>query len=141
MNVLIAGGGIGGLTAALSLQKAGIDVTVFEAAPEILPMGVGINILPHASREFIELGLEEEIDKFAIRTSAMSYYNSEGNLVISQPCGIHAGYKWPQWSLLRGDLQSMLLRVFKERAGEDKVITDAALVDFEETPSTRGYDL
>lgn len=131
-RVLIAGGGIGGLTAALSLQRAGIDVIVYEATTEILPLGVGINVLPHASREFIELGLEEELDKFAIRTTAMNYYTCDGNLVISQPCGIHAGYKWPQWSLHRGDLHMMLLRVFKERAGKDKVVTDAALVDFQD---------
>ena len=56
MKVVIAGAGIGGLTAALSLQRAGIDVAVYESAAEILPLGVGINILPHASREFIELG-------------------------------------------------------------------------------------
>ena len=67
MKVVIAGAGIGGLTAALSLQRVGIDVTVYEAVSEIRPLGVGINILPHASREFIELGLEEEIDRFAIR--------------------------------------------------------------------------
>lgn len=132
MNVIIAGAGIGGLTAALSLQKAGIDVTVYEAVEEIKPMGVGINILPHASRELIELGLEEEIDKFAIRTTAMNYYNNEGKLVISQPCGLHAGYKWPQWSLHRGDLHLAMLEVFKQRAGEDKVITNAKLTDFEE---------
>lgn len=95
-------------------------------------MGVGINILPHASREFIELGLENEVDKFAIRTTAMNYYTADGYLVISQPCGLHAGYKWPQWSLNRGELHMMLLRVFKERAGEDKVVTDATLVDFED---------
>ena len=132
MKVLIAGGGIGGLTAALSLQRAGIDVVVHESAAEILPLGVGINILPHASREFIELGLEEEIDRFAIRTTAMNYYTSDGHLVISQPCGLHAGYKWPQWSLHRGELHMLLLRAFKQRAGEGRVVTDSRLVDFKE---------
>ena len=131
MKVLIAGAGIGGLTAALSLQRAGIDVLVHESAAEILPMGVGINILPHASREYIELGLEQEMDRFAIRTTAMNYYTAGGHLVTSQPCGLHAGYKWPQWSLHRGELHMMLLRVFRERAGHNKVVTDAALVDFE----------
>ena len=133
VKVLIAGAGIGGLTAALSLQRAGVDVSVYEAVPEIQPLGVGINILPHAAREFIELGLEEEIDRFAIRTTAMNYYSCDGQLVISQPCGLHAGYNWPQWSLHRGDLQNLLLRVFKQRAGDDKVVTDAALHDFEQS--------
>ena len=48
MHVLIIGGGIGGLATALSLQKAGIAATVFMAVPEIRPLGVGINMLPHA---------------------------------------------------------------------------------------------
>ena len=130
MKVLVAGGGIGGLTAALSLHKAGIEVTVHEAAPEILPLGVGINILPHASRELIELGLEEEINKAAIRTAAMSYYTAAGALAISQPCGLRAGYKWPQWSVGRGALHIILLEAFKRRAGADKVVTDSALSDF-----------
>ncbi|MEM7570164.1 MAG: FAD-dependent monooxygenase [Pseudomonadota bacterium] len=132
MHMLIAGGGIGGLVAALSAHKAGFDVTVFEAVETIKPMGVGINILPHAARELIELGLEEEIDAFAIRTSAMNYYTSAGKLVISQPCGRNAGYHWPQWSLHRGDLHMMLLRVFKERAGAYRVVTNAALTMFEQ---------
>jgi len=130
LKVIVAGAGIGGLTAALSLQKVGIDVVVYEATAEILPLGVGLNVLPHASRELIALGLEKEIDNFAIRTTAMNYYNCEGKLVIGQPCGLNAGYKWPQWSMHRGDLQSMLLRVFKARAGDDKVVSDAALEDF-----------
>ncbi len=132
MKVVIAGAGIGGLTAALSLHRAGIDVMVYEAAPVILPMGVGINVLPNASRELVELGLEAEIDQFAIRTSAMNYCTAEGELVISQLCGLAAGYNWPQWSLHRGDLHLMLLRVFKERAGADKVVTDSVLVDHKE---------
>lgn len=131
MKVVIAGAGIGGLTAGLSLQQAGIDVWLYEATADLKPMGVGINILPHASRELIELGLEEEVDRFAIRTKAMNYYTADGSLVISQPCGRYAGYNWPQWSLHRGDLHMMLLREFKQRAGADRVITDAALEGFD----------
>ena len=51
METLIAGGGIGGLVAALSLHAAGISCTVFEAVPALRPLGVGINVLPHAVRE------------------------------------------------------------------------------------------
>ena len=137
MKIIIAGAGIGGLTAALSLEKLGIAARVYESAAEILPLGVGLNVLPHASRELIDLGLEEAIDDFAIRTTAMNYYTCSGQLVISQPCGLHAGYRWPQWSLHRGDLQMLLLNTLLERAGHDSVITGAELVGFEETGSDR----
>ena len=129
MRVVIAGGGIGGLTAALSLHEAGIDVVVHDAVADITPLGVGINILPHAARELIDLGLEAAVDRIAIRTSAMRYYTHTGQLVISQPCGLHGGYHWPQWSLHRGELHLLLLRTFEERAGAERVIRGSSLVD------------
>ena len=58
MEVLIIGAGIGGLTLGLMLHRAGIACRIFEAAPELKAVGVGINILPHASRELCALGLE-----------------------------------------------------------------------------------
>lgn len=137
MKVIIAGAGIGGLTAALSLQRVGIDCVVYESVADIKPLGVGLNILPHAAREFIELGLEAQIDRFAIRTTAMNYYTGEGRLVISQPCGLHAGYRWPQWSVLRGDMQMLLLDTFRQRAGADKIVSNARLTGFEQQPDGR----
>ena len=68
MTVLIAGGGIGGLTLALSLHQIGVPVRVFESVPELRPLGVGINVLPHAVRELIELGLHDPLDAAAVRT-------------------------------------------------------------------------
>ena len=57
MNVVVVGAGIGGLTAALSLKAVGIDrVQILESAARIEPLGVGINLLPHAVRELTELG-------------------------------------------------------------------------------------
>ena len=130
MKVIIAGGGIGGLTAALSLHKVGIDVTVYEAVEQLEPLGVGINILPHASRELIELGLEHEVDRFGIRTTAMNYYTSSG--AGNQPALRFAcGYHWPQWSVHRGKLQMMLLSV-QERAGSDKVVENTKVIGFEQ---------
>ena len=61
MHVLIVGGGIGGLATALSLHKAGIEVTVFEAVSKIRPLGFGINMLPHATRELTELGSQDAL--------------------------------------------------------------------------------
>ena len=130
MKVLIVGAGIGGLTAALSLHKVGIEVKVFEAVSDIGPLGVGINVLPHASRELLALGLQTELDKFAIRTRSMKYFTRRGQLVISVPCGEYAGYNWPQYSLHRGEFQMMLLNVFKQRAAEDSVVTGHQLADF-----------
>ncbi|MCF7981932.1 MAG: flavin-dependent oxidoreductase [Pseudomonadales bacterium] len=133
MKVIIAGAGIGGLTAALSLQKVGIEAKLFEAAAEILPMGVGINILPHAARELDQLGLKADIDRLAIRTSAINYYTHNGKLVISEQCGTYAGYQWPQWSIHRGALQMLLLDKFRERAGVGKVVSGAQLSNFVQT--------
>ncbi len=132
MKVIIAGGGIGGLTAALSLNKIGVDVRVFESVREVKPLGVGINVLPHASRELIALGLQDELDEFAIRTRQMAYFTRGGLPVINYPSGQYAGYNWPQYSLHRGEFQMMLYRVFEERAGKDSILTGHRLVDFEQ---------
>ena len=60
-EVLIVGGGIAGLATALSLHAEGIDVAVRESVPEIRPLGVGINLLPHAIRELDALGVLDEL--------------------------------------------------------------------------------
>ena len=132
MKAIIAGAGIGGLTAGLSLQRAGLEVRIFESVAEIQPLGVGINILPNACRELCELGLQNELDQIAIRTRAMRYFTRRGKLVISSPCGEYAGYRWPQYSLHRGQLQMMLARVFRERAGDTQLVTGHHLADFEQ---------
>ena len=132
MKVIIAGAGIGGLTAALSLNKYGIEVKVFESVSELSPLGVGINVLPHASRELIALGLQDKLDSFAIRTTSMQYFTRRGKQIISVPCGEHAGYNWPQYSLHRGEFQMMLLATLRQRAGDDSVVSGHQLSGFEQ---------
>lgn len=93
MKILIAGGGIGGLTAALSLQAAGFgDVTVYESAAEITPLGVGVNLPPHAVRELTELGLGDDLARLGVLTSAFDYYDLPGQLIWLEPRGEVAGY-------------------------------------------------
>jgi 2-polyprenyl-6-methoxyphenol hydroxylase-like FAD-dependent oxidoreductase len=58
MDVIIIGAGIGGLPLGLALHRTGIPCHIYEAAPAIAPIGVGINVLPHATRELAELNLE-----------------------------------------------------------------------------------
>ena len=97
MTVLIAGGGIGGLTLALSLHQIGVSAKIFESVPELKPLGVGINVLPHAVRELIELGLHDRLDAAGVRTRELAYFSKHGKPIWSEPRGIEAGYKWPQF--------------------------------------------
>ena len=122
MRVLIAGGGIGGLAAALSLHAAGIEVEVFEQTPEIKPLGVGINVLPHAMRELTELGLQDRVAAAGIVTKELAYANRFGQMIWSEPRGRHAGYSWPQVSIHRGRLHMELLAAARD--GMDTVRCD-----------------
>lgn len=133
MTVLIAGGGIGGLTLALSLHQIGVPCRVFESVPEIKPLGVGINVLPHAARELIELGLLEELDRTGIRTSELAYFSKHGKPIWSEPRGLEAGYKWPQFSIHRGELQTLLLDAAIDRIGKENVRTGHHVSGWEET--------
>ena len=65
-DILIVGGGIGGLTLGLALHAANIPCRIFETAPEIRAVGVGINLLPHATKELAALGLEADLSRVAI---------------------------------------------------------------------------
>ena len=123
-EVVIVGAGIGGLTLGLRLHQAGIPCRIYEAAPEIKPLGVGINLLPHASKELTELGLQDALAKVAITTTKIAYYNRFGQLIYNDPSGRYGGYDWPMFSIHRGDLQMVLLAAFVERVGGDRLTTN-----------------
>jgi 2-polyprenyl-6-methoxyphenol hydroxylase-like FAD-dependent oxidoreductase len=131
--VLIAGAGIGGLSAALSLHAAGIDVQVIESATRLRPLGVGINLQPQAIRELIELGLGDQLAATGIETYELAHFDRHGNRIWGFTCGRHAGYRWPQYSVHRGELQMILLDAVRTRLGGDAVRTGAALSSFTQT--------
>ncbi len=133
MTVLIAGGGIAGLTAALSLHQIGIACRVFETVSSPRPLGVGINVLPHAVRELTELGLLDQLAETAIPTAELAYYNKHGQRIWSEARGQDAGYRWPQFSIHRGELQLILLAAARERLGAHNVLTGYHLNGWEET--------
>jgi 5-methylphenazine-1-carboxylate 1-monooxygenase len=135
MAILIIGAGIAGLTTALSLHQIGVEARVFESVDTIEPLGVGINVLPHAVRELTELGLADRLAATAIPTAELAYYSKRGQLIWSEPRGLNAGYNWPQFSILRGELQRILLDAARERLGADHVLTGHHLVRWETTPS------
>ena len=122
VDVIIIGGGIGGLTLALTLHRAGIPCRVYEAAPEIKPIGVGINLLPHAMRELASLGLEASLAARGVVTSEAVFFNRFGQLIYRELLGLAAGYAWPQVSIHRGDLQAVLVETFRERIGSDRLM-------------------
>jgi 2-polyprenyl-6-methoxyphenol hydroxylase-like FAD-dependent oxidoreductase len=122
MDVLIIGAGVGGLTLGLMLHKAGIPCRVYEAAPEIKPLGVGINLLPHAMKELSELGLEQTLTASGVLTSEAVFFNRFGQLIYQEPLGRAAGYDWPQISIHRGELQAALIATFIERVGADRLM-------------------
>ena len=132
MKITVAGAGIGGLALALMLHKRGIDVDLWEAVQEVRPLGVGINLLPHAVRELAELGLENTLAEIGVKTSQLAYYNRHGQQIWIEPRGCAAGYDWPQFSIHRGALQVALLRAATERLGVQRVHAGHAFESFEQ---------
>lgn len=130
MRVIIVGAGIGGLATALMLHRRGIRATIVEQASEVREVGVGINTLPHAIRELAELDLLPALDRVAIRTRELAYFNRQGQEVWREPRGIDAGHPVPQFSIHRGRLQAVLYDAVRERLGPDAVQTGLSLAGF-----------
>lgn len=130
-EIAIAGAGIGGLTAALSLHAAGFAVRVFESVPEVKPLGVGINLLPHAVRELDELGLRAPLEAAGIACGELAYYTKRGQRIWAEPRGLRAGYRWPQISIHRGVLQMALLDAARERLGAERIQCGVHVSGFE----------
>ena len=139
MEVTIIGGGVGGLTLGLMLHEAGIASRIYEAAPELKAVGVGVNLLPHATRELSLLGLEPALAAVAVTTQESAFFNRFGQFIFSEPTGRYAGYEWPQFSIHRGDLHTVLLEAYRLRAGADRIHTGWRCTGFDQDAD--GIDL
>ena len=121
-TVLIAGGGIGGLTLALTLHQIGVPCQVFETAREMKPLGVGVNIQPNAVRELFDLGIDADaLDSVGLPVLEWALLGLNGKEVYAEARGLDAGYNWPQYAVHRGDFHMLLYNQVVEKLGADAV--------------------
>jgi 2-polyprenyl-6-methoxyphenol hydroxylase-like FAD-dependent oxidoreductase len=129
--VLIAGGGIGGLATALTLHQIGVPCVVFEAAREMRPLGVGINMQPNAVRELYDLGIgEAELDRVGLPAREWALVGLNGNDIYSEPRGKLAGYNWPQYAVHRGQFHMLVYHKVVERIGAQAVRLGARVTGY-----------
>lgn len=110
--ILVAGGGIGGITAALCLARVGFEVVVFEKAAEFVETGAGIQISPNASRVLLELGLEPGLRAVASQPDAIEFRHwRSGKVIAATALGQTArnAYGFPYYQIHRGDLRQLLV--------------------------------
>ena len=136
MTVIIAGGGIGGLAAALSLHQVGIECDVFESVERIEALGVGINLLPHAVKELDALGLLDRLMAVGLAPRTLAYFTKHGEEIWRESRGLDAGYRWPQISIHRGHLQRVLHDAVVQRVGASRVHTGHHLSRFDLTAAS-----
>jgi len=127
-EIAIVGGGICGLALAIGLHERGIPCRVYERAPEIRELGVGITLLPHAMREFTALGIGDELVSAGIENAESCFFNRFGQLIYKEPRGKLAGYPHPEVGIHRGKLHRILFEAARNRVGEDCLLTDRELV-------------
>ena len=131
MTVIVAGGGIAGMTMALTCHELGLPVIVHESVSQLQPSGVGINLQPNAVRELYDLGLETQLDQIGVPAKEWALVGRNGNDVWAEPRGLDAGYLWPQYSVHRGRLQMLLYEEVLRRLGPNAVTTGSRLLSYE----------
>lgn len=131
LTIAIAGAGIGGLVTALVLHRQGHRVRLYEAARELRPLGVGINLLPQAVGHLETLGVAERLLQEGVETQALAYFNRHGQRIWEEPRGRFAGFAAPQISLGRGSLQRVLLAQVKQELGAGAVVVGHRLRSFQ----------
>jgi 2-polyprenyl-6-methoxyphenol hydroxylase-like FAD-dependent oxidoreductase len=132
MKVAIIGGGICGLSLALNLKQRDIECRVYERAPEIKELGVGITALPHAMREFSALGIGDKLLAAGIENRESSFFNRFGQLIYKEPRGKFAGYQYPEVGIHRGRLHVILYEAVQKKLGPEAVVTDCECVVVEQ---------
>ncbi len=141
MNIAIVGGGVVGLTLALHLHRRGIGCVVYEAAPSIEPLGVGITLLPHAMHEFAALGLQDTLRANAIENRESAFFNRHGQLIYKELRGLAAGYSVPELGIHRGTLHRILYETALQELGDERIVTNRQCTGVTQDASTASVAL
>ena len=115
---------IAGLAFAMNLHRRGLACRVYESAPEMKPLGVGITLLPHAMREFSALGLEAGLREVAIENRESVFFDRYGQFIYREPRGKFAGYQYPEAGIHRGKLHMILFAAAREEIGSENIATN-----------------
>ena len=135
-KVIIAGGGIGGLTMALTLHQIGVPCVVIESSREMRPLGVGVNVQPNAVRELYDLGISaNELDAVGLPAEEWALVGLNGKEVYAEVRGTEAGYKWPQYAVHRGEFHMLLYRKVVEHLGKDAVLLGTKVTGYQKDQS------
>jgi 2-polyprenyl-6-methoxyphenol hydroxylase-like FAD-dependent oxidoreductase len=135
MKIAIVGAGIGGLSLALGLHRQGLASEIYETAPEVREIGVGITLLPHAMRELALFGLQPQLEAGGIENLESVFCNRYGQFIYREPRGRHAGYDVPEIGIHRGKLHRALYEAVLERLGPQCVHLDHRCVGVEQDDS------
>ncbi len=131
MRIVVVGGGLGGLSAALHLLKAGFDVHVYEQAPRVTEIGAGIQISPNASRLLIRLGLKPAMDTVGVFPQAVHQRRwDDGRTLQHAPLGkqVEETFGAPYYHFHRADLANLLA----DALPAERVHVGHRLVDLEQ---------
>jgi 2-polyprenyl-6-methoxyphenol hydroxylase-like FAD-dependent oxidoreductase len=124
MDIVVIGGGVAGLTFALGMHQRGLSCRVYECAPQVKELGVGITLLPHATRELCALGLEDRLRAVAIENQESVFFNRHGQFIYREARGKYGGYPVPEFGIHRGKLHRILYEAAVERLGPGNILTD-----------------
>ena len=117
LSVGIVGGGIGGLTAALSMLQRGFDVHVYEQAREFSEVGAGIQVSPNASRVLHRLGLADALAGMGVRPLAFHQRRwDDGRTLLRTPLGdaVVEAFGFPHYQMHRADVLATLIRALPD---------------------------
>ena len=130
LNIIIAGAGMGGLTAAIALKQAGHSVHVYERAAELAPVGAAISIWPNGVKVCHALGVGDAVEAVGGDMRAMSYSDHRGGLLTRFSLApLYEQVSQKAVPIARADLQRILLQA----VGENNVTLGVACEGFEET--------